>query len=194
MTIFTVWSYRVFRGVFGALLVISLSGAWGVHAQDEERPGGALDLEKRTIASIKFRYEGPKTVDESRLRDHMSVRAGQKYNPEVLDRDAASLYESGLVEDVSFLGDPSGNDSLVLIVEVATRGQIVEIGFEGNKIFSDRKLGAEAKVQAGVISDSAILEARRKIEKHYKATVILMCLSLTVYGKRIARGSISLFL
>ncbi len=168
MTIFTVWNYRGFRCVFGVLLVVFLSGPMGVHAQNEDRPGGALDLEKRTIASIRFQYEGPKTVDESRLRDHMSVRAGQKYNPEVLDRDAASLYESGLVEDVSFLGDPRGNDSLVLIVEVVTRGQIVEIGFEGNNIFSDRKLGAEAKVQAGVISDSAILEARRKIEKHYK--------------------------
>ena len=73
--------------------MVFLSGPMGGHAQDEDRPGGALDLEKRTIASIRFQYEGPKTVDESRLRDHMSVRAGQKYNPEVLDRDAASLYE-----------------------------------------------------------------------------------------------------
>ncbi|MCH2062808.1 MAG: outer membrane protein assembly factor BamA [Roseibacillus sp.] len=150
------------------LLLALLVTPWGLRGQDEEAPAGPLDLEQRTIVSITFRYGGPKTVDESRLRDHMSVRVGQKYNPEILDKDAASLYESGLVEDVSFLGDPRGDESLALIVEVVTRGQIVEIGFVGNAIFSDRKLATVAEVKAGVISDSAILEARRKIEKQYK--------------------------
>ncbi len=168
MTIFMGWIYRFSRRVPGYLLCALLIAPSGLRAQDEEAPAGPVELEQRTIVSITFRYGGPKTVDESRLRDHMSVRVGQKYNPEVLDKDAASLYESGLVNDVSFLGDPRGDASLALIVEVVTRGQIVEIGFAGNTIFSDRKLATEAKVKAGVISDSAILEARRNIEKQYK--------------------------
>lgn len=168
MTIFMGWIYRASRRVPAFLLLALLVTPWGLRGQDEEAPAGPLDLEQRTIVSITFRYGGPKTVDESRLRDHMSVRVGQKYNPEILDKDAASLYESGLVEDVSFLGDPRGDESLALIVEVVTRGQIVEIGFVGNAIFSDRKLATAAEVKAGVISDSAILEARRKIEKQYK--------------------------
>lgn len=107
-------------------------------------------------------------MDEARLRDRMSVRVGHKYNPEIIDKDIASLYQSGLVDDVSFIGEPKGATSLALIVEVVTRGEVVEIGFVGNTIFSDRKLASEAKVKAGVISDSSILEARRNIENQYK--------------------------
>jgi outer membrane protein insertion porin family len=136
-------------------------------AKAQEAPG-PNDLEGRTIIAITFRYLGPKTVDEQRLRDRMSVREGQKYSTEVIDDDIASLYESGLVDDVSFLGDPRGADSLILIVEVVTRGDFVEMGFVGNTIFSDRKLASEAKLKAGVISDSAILSARRNIETLYK--------------------------
>ncbi|MFP6866799.1 MAG: POTRA domain-containing protein, partial [Roseibacillus sp.] len=136
-------------------------------ANAQEAPG-PNDLEGRTISGITFRYRGPKTVDEQRLRDRMSVREGQKYSTEVIDDDIASLYESGLVDDVSFLGDPRGADSLILIVEVVTRGDFVEMGFVGNTIFSDRKLASEAKLKAGVISDSAILSARRNIETLYK--------------------------
>jgi len=166
MTFFLAWGRRVSHGAFVSL-VLALSLPLALQAQ-EEAAGGPSGLEGRTISSIVFKYGSPRTVPESRLRDHMSVRVGQKYNPEVLDKDAASLYESGLVDDVSFLGDLRGDDSLVLIVEVVTRGQIVEIGFVGNTIFSDRKLASEAEVKAGLISDTAILQARRNIETHYK--------------------------
>ena len=153
--------------VAASLISAILLFSGGLLAQEERPAAGPLDLEGRTISAVKIRYQGAKTVDESRLRDYMSVRVGQKFNPEVLDKDAASLYESGLVDDVSFLGDPVGDEQIVLIVEVATRGQIVEIGFSGNTIFSDRKLAGEATVKAGIVSDAAILEARRKIEEQY---------------------------
>ncbi|MEO1834345.1 MAG: outer membrane protein assembly factor BamA [Akkermansiaceae bacterium] len=136
-----------------------------VQAQDTLGP---LDLEGRTITSITFNYRGVRTVNEQRLRDRMSVREGMKYATEAIDNDIASLYESGLVDDVSFLGDPHGANSLKLIVEVVTRGQFIEMGFVGNTIFSDRKLASEAKLKAGVISDKAILAARRNIETLYK--------------------------
>ncbi|MCH2331857.1 MAG: outer membrane protein assembly factor BamA, partial [Roseibacillus sp.] len=167
MIIFMLRICRVTSCVAASLISAILLFSGGALAQEERPAAGPLDLEGRTISAVKIRYQGAKTVDESRLRDYMSVRVGQKFNPEVLDKDAASLYESGLVDDVSFLGDPVGDEQIVLIVEVATRGQIVEIGFSGNTIFSDRKLAGEATVKAGIVSDAAILEARRKIEEQY---------------------------
>lgn len=163
MTLFLDWGSRVHRGFFVIFLAVGLLPS-SAFTQDL----GPLDFEGKTITSIQFRYRGPKTVPEQRLRANMSVREGQKYNTEVIDGDIASLYESGLVEDVSFLGDPRGESGLVLIVEVVTRGEIIAFGFVGNTIFSDRKLGSETKLKAGVISDKAILEARRNIEKVYK--------------------------
>lgn len=163
MTLFLGLGHRARHG----FLVLLLSAVFLPTALAQEG-AGPLDLEGRTISSIKFVYRGPKTVNEQRLRDRMSVREGMKYATEAIDNDIASLYESGLIDDVSFLGDPHGANSLRLIVEVVTRGQFIEMGFVGNTIFSDRKLRSEAELKAGVISDQAILAARRKIEALYK--------------------------
>jgi len=128
----------------------------------------AQDFEGKNISSVAIRYSGAKTVDEARLRGHMAVRAGQKYSASRLDDDVRTLYESGLVDDVRFFVEPLG-DSVKVIAEVQSRAQVVAIGFLGNQKFSDRKLAGVTELKAGgVMSDEAILSARRKIQDHYR--------------------------
>lgn len=128
----------------------------------------AQDFEGKNISEVAIRYNGARTVDEGRLRSHMSTTAGQPYRTEKLDNDIKSLYESGLVDDVRFLAEPTG-DSVKLIAEVTTRSQFVAIGFVGNTVFSDSKLARESKLKAGgVLSDSIILEGKRNLEKYYQ--------------------------
>jgi len=107
-------------------------------------------------------------VDEARLRGHMSIRAGQKYSASRLDDDVRTLYESGLVEDIRFFAeDVTGG--VKVIAEVTTRGKIVAVGFTGNEKFTDRKLASVTKLKAGgVMSDEAILTARRNILDQYR--------------------------
>lgn len=128
----------------------------------------AQDFEGKTISEVAIRYNGPKTVDEGKLRNFMSTSAGQTYRTEKLDADIKSLYESGLVEDVRFLAEPVGN-SVKLIAEVTTRSALGGVGFVGNTVFSDQKLAKETKLKAGgAMSDSEILSAQRNIEKYYQ--------------------------
>lgn len=128
----------------------------------------AQDFEGKTIASVKVRYKGAPTVDEARLRGFMGVRAGQKYNAARLDEDVRSLYESGLVDDMRWFAEAAGA-KVKLIAEVQTRARIVAVGFLGNTRFSDRKLANVTKLKAGgVMSDTAILTARRNIQDHYR--------------------------
>jgi len=147
-------------GQFAALTSIAvLSAAGTLHAQD---------FEGKTISNVDIRYNGPKTVDEARLRNLMATKAGAQYRAERLDNDIKSLYESGLVEDVRFLAEPVGN-SVRVIAEVKTRDAVNGVGFSGNSIFKDQKLAKETKLKSGgVLSDEAILEARRNIEKYYQ--------------------------
>jgi len=126
------------------------------------------DFNDKTISEVQIRFRGPKTVDEARLRNFMSVRAGDKFNNEVLDADIKKLYESGLVDDVRFLAEPAG-ERLKLVCEVVTRPSVPGIGFVGNTLYSDAKLARVTKLKAGKpISDADILEARRNIEDHYR--------------------------
>jgi len=127
-----------------------------------------LDFEGKNITSVEIRYRGSKTVDEVAIRSRLSTQAGQKYSTEKLDADIKNLYESGQVDDVRWLAEPSGS-GVKLIAEVATRPPLDAVGFVGNNIFSDKKLAKESKLKAGgALSDEEILAARRNIEAYYQ--------------------------
>ena len=147
-------------GQFAALTSIALLTVAGtLHAQD---------FEGKNISQVTIRYRGAKTVNEDLLRNQMTSKAGSPYRSENLDKDITALYESGLVDDVRFLAEPQG-ESVNLIAEVTTRPTMPAVGFVGNTIFSDQKLAKETKLKSGgVLSDAAILEARRNIEKYYQ--------------------------
>ncbi len=147
-------------GQFAALTSLSVFALAGsLHAQD---------FEGKNISNVVIRFNGPKTVDEARLRNLMTSKTGSQYRSENLDTDIKALYESGLVDDVRFLAEPQGG-GVVLIAEVTTRPQLDGVGFVGNTIFSDQKLAKETKLKAGgTLSDEEILEARRNLEKYYQ--------------------------
>lgn len=130
--------------------------------------GQGLDFEGKTITSVEIRYRGPKTVDEAAIRNTMATRAGQTYSTERLDADIKKLYESGKVDDVSWLAEPAGN-GVKLIAVVATRPALDSVAFQGNSLFSENKLAKESKLKAGgALSDEQILSARRNIEAFYQ--------------------------
>ena len=68
----------------------------------------AQNFDGKKINSVTVRYNGPRTVDEARIRGYMSTRAGQKYSAARLDDDVRSLYESGLVDDIRFFAESAG--------------------------------------------------------------------------------------
>jgi outer membrane protein insertion porin family len=159
---------RMFKGIINRIpqltmtlvgFVLFLSGAVTSNAQE---------FEGKKVTSVSIRYKGARTVDEARLKGHMSVRAGQDYSASRLDDDVRSLYESGLVDDIRFFAEEA-NGGVKIVAEVFTRGKIVAVGFTGNSKFKDRKLRSITKLKAGgVMSDETILTARRNILDYYR--------------------------
>lgn len=128
----------------------------------------AQDFTDKKINSVQVRYAGAKTVDEARIRNLMSVKAGQKFSAEKLDDDIRSLVESGLVDDVKFSGEEQGS-GMRLIVQVETRPALAGVGFEGSESFSNGNLVKETELKPGrPINDAAIFEARKKVEEYYQ--------------------------
>jgi outer membrane protein insertion porin family len=161
-SLFNTWGASLLarRVVLAALLFLGLA-ATSVKAQD---------IEGKNVSQVEVRYAGASDVDEARIRSYISTRSGEAYRSEKVDNDIKSLYESGLVEDVRVLAEPTG-DSLKVIYEVTTRGTIVAVGFVGNTQdkFSDQKLAKETKLKVGgSLSDEAILSARRNLETYYR--------------------------
>jgi outer membrane protein insertion porin family len=128
----------------------------------------AQDFEGKNITEVAVRYRGAKTVDEARIRNLMSTKAGTQYRAERLDNDIKTLFESGLIDDVRFLAEPVGA-GVRIIADVLTRPTINGVGFVGATVFSAQKLAQETKLKSGgAMSDADILEARRNIEKYYQ--------------------------
>ncbi len=127
----------------------------------------AQDFEGKNITEVSIRYSGAKTVDETRLRNLMSTKAGTVYRAENLDNDIQTLFESGLIDDVKFLAEAAG-EGVRLIAEVKTRPAINGVGFVGNTVFTSQKLAKETKLKSGgTLGDAQILEARRNLEEYY---------------------------
>lgn len=137
-----------------------------LHAQDFLIPGN--QFEGKNITSVVIKYRSAKTVSDAAIRAYMSTSEGKKYSQAMLDEDVRSLYQSGLVDDVTFFAENDG-DGVKVIAEVVTRPSINGVGFEGNTIFSDRKLADATGLEAGqTLSDTQVLAARKKIEEHYQ--------------------------
>jgi outer membrane protein insertion porin family len=130
--------------------------------------GQGLEFEGKTITSVEISYRGNKTVDEAAIRNTIATRAGQKYSTERLDADIKKLYESGKVDDVSWMAEPAGAGVKVIAV-ITTRPPLDSVAFQGNQLFSDNKLAKETKLKAGgALSDEQILTARRNLETFYQ--------------------------
>ncbi len=150
---------RSLRRLF-PLVLIALPWLWGAAA--------GQDFEGKKITEVVVRYQGARSVDEAVIRNFMTSKAGGTYASEALDEDIRRLYESGLVDDVRFLAEEVSG-GVKLIAEVTTRPGVGGVGFVGNTVFSSEKLAKETKLKGGgVLSDEAILQARRNIEKHYE--------------------------
>ncbi|MDX1681016.1 MAG: outer membrane protein assembly factor BamA [Akkermansiaceae bacterium] len=129
----------------------------------------AQDFEGRNITALDIRYNGAKTINENVLRNQISSKPGTVYRADNLDNDITALYESGYVDDVTFLAEPVGENGVRLIAEVTTRPIREAIGFVGNTVVDDRKLAEETGLgPSGIMSDAAILEARRNLEQYYR--------------------------
>ena len=83
----------------------------------------AQDFEGKNITEVAIRYRDAKTVDEARIRNLMSTKAGSQYRAESLDNDIKTLFESGLVDDVRFLAEPDGA-GVRIITDILTRPTI----------------------------------------------------------------------
>ncbi len=127
-----------------------------------------VSFSEKKITQVEVNINGPKTVSESRIRNFMSVKSEQIFSYEKLDDDVKRLYESGLVDDVSFLGEPDG-DGIKIVAEVETRPSLEAIDFNGNFVFSNNKLRDTSEmISGGALNDAEILKGKRNIEKLYR--------------------------
>ena len=122
----------------------------------------------KVVKSIRVDYVGAKTVSEDRILSRMSTKVGDHLSIAQVDEDVKTLYESGEVDNVRILSEPSG-DGVDLIVVVQSRALYGGVEFEGNHLFTDQKLAKTVKLSVNkAVDESTIREARQEIQEMYR--------------------------
>jgi outer membrane protein insertion porin family len=121
------------RWIGAAALWLAVAGSF-VPAAAQTGPGAA-----GTVREI--RVEGIQRIDPETVRSYMSIRAGDPFDPERIDRSLKSLFGTGLFGDVSIRRE--GAD---LIVRVVENPIINRLAFEGNDQLDDETLNAEVQL------------------------------------------------
>lgn len=112
-------------------------GAFLSACGDRKDPPAA---EGRTITSLTIRHTTPKLVQDRQLLRFIRSQPGTTCSDKKIDEDVKTVFESGLVDDVSFSVKPGG-DSVQVIATVSTRrGGGPGFSVVGNTKFSEQML------------------------------------------------------
>lgn len=125
----TVWFWNVLAACLIACLAIGAA---------------AQDLGTGTIRDV--RVEGAQRVDPETVRSYMTLRAGDPFEAERIDRSLKTLFGTGLFADVTLRREGDA-----LIVRVVENPIINRIAFEGNKKIDDDALNAEVQLRPRVV-------------------------------------------
>lgn len=97
-----------------------------------------------TIGEI--RVSGVQRIDPETVRSYLSVRTGDPFDPDRLDRSLKTLFATGLFADVSFQ-----REGAALVVNVVENPIINRIAFEGNKRIDSETLTPEVTLRPRVV-------------------------------------------
>ncbi len=130
--------------------------------------GAGIAQEGKKINDIDVRYVGAKTVSEERILSRMSTKVGSPLSVAQIDEDVKTLYQSGEVDNVRVMSEPSGN-GVDLIVVVQSRALYGGVAFEGNSLYSSEKLAKQIELSVNkAIDETAIRKAREEIQSMYR--------------------------
>ena len=128
----------------------------------------AQDAAMPVVKSIDVQFVGPETVSRDKILANMRTRVGKSYSSATTEEDIRNLYATGNVSNVRIFGEPA-TDGVKVIVVVATKSTISEVGIRGNLRFKESKLRDQISTKPGDALSEATLEAdRQKILEYYR--------------------------
>ena len=115
---------------------------------------------------IEVRIEGNQVTEVAKLPTLMT-RAGQVFDPSMIEEDVRSLHRSRKFVDVhpKYVRVAEG---IVVIFQVVERPMLGHVRFVGNQRVTTRTLGKHAEIDVGDSMDPYVVEeARRRVEAFY---------------------------
>jgi len=132
---------------------------------------------------IEVRIEGNHATEVSKL-PKLQTRAGQIFDPRVIETDVRTLHRSRKFVDVQpkYVRVPEG---VVVIFQVVERPMVRHVKIVGNQRITTRTLRKKSEIEVGDSMDPYVVEeARRRIESYYHEKGFDAARVTTVEGSR----------
>ncbi|MGN6385585.1 MAG: outer membrane protein assembly factor BamA, partial [Verrucomicrobiota bacterium] len=121
------------------------------------------------IQKIEIRHVGPPAASEALIRANIRVREGDTFARNSIDDDVRSLYSTGYFYNIRVATEPSDQGGVNLIYVVQGKPTLSEIRFEGNKVYSRKKLLKKVTSKVGEpLNEQKIFLDSQEIEKMYQ--------------------------
>ncbi len=116
-----------------------------------------------------MKFVGVSNVSEQVVRANMSLREGTPLDESLIDRDIRSLYRTGLFEFIEVKREELSDMAVNLVFEVTPKYRVLDVRFEGNKAYKERRLRRELKtLQNGPLDERQVKEDSEKIYEYYQ--------------------------
>lgn len=132
--------------LFGTLVISAQSIAISQQVQPQRQQQSAYLFNPSYQVIDRIEIEGAQRVEPTTIMSYMSMKAGDEYNPALMDRTLKDLYATGLFADVSMFLEGS-----TLVVKVAENPVINIVTFEGNKRIDDPSLLSEIQTKPRMV-------------------------------------------
>ena len=121
------------------------------------------------IGSIAVKFVGIANVSEQVVRANMALRDGVPLDESLIDRDIRSLYRTGLFEFIEVKREELPGNVVNLVVEVTPKFRVLDVRFEGNKAYKERRLRKEVKTIAnGSLDERQVKDDSEKLYEFYQ--------------------------
>jgi outer membrane protein insertion porin family len=148
------------------LVFVFVAGLTGLLAQEAfEAPQGPA----QKIGTLTVKFVGVANVSEQVVRANMALREGTDLDEAIIDRDIRTLYKTGLFEFIEVKRDNAPGNVVNLVVEVTPKFRVLNIRFEGNRAYKEKRLLKEIKsVQNGALDERQVKDDSQKLYDFYQ--------------------------
>jgi outer membrane protein insertion porin family len=149
---------RAVRLVAACLMPVLVIGTATAQTPKSPRPAHSASApvqKSGVIQSIKV--EGNQRIEEGTVRSYLLVQAGDKFDPDRIDRSLKTLYATGLFQDVQL-----GRVGDTLVVRVVENPIVNRVAYEGNHKLTDDQLRPELQLRPRAVFTPALAEADRQ--------------------------------
>jgi outer membrane protein insertion porin family len=151
-----------------------LSGALGAAPTVTLAPEGVKPAERTLPRLVQIVVKGGKTTAPETVGFYLGIKAGDPYDEDVIKRNFAKLWDSGLFEDVT-LEKEETPQGVVLTATVVERPTVADLEFRGNKKLTtsqlkDKLKEGKAEIRVGApVSLRDVAKAKGVLLEAYKA-------------------------